>query len=383
MTIELAIAPPAIRPAAAQAAQAGSAARVLRGWRPCLLILLGWQVLALLEALATTADASHNGRTLALAPLLAGLALQYLPLVLNSWVLALLFHRRQDSMLRPSRLLLAFFVSMAVFLPLLTGVDLLIVLLRDGRPWRDFPAMLTQLGHMTWWYNIFVVSLAFLAQAAYSAWRRGRQQAWSAQRAHTENLQLRLGLLQGQLKPHFLFNALNSISALVRTADAALADRALQRLGELLHYAQAAGQGRPASVDDELGFLRTYLALQSLRYGDRMHVDWTVEARDWRRYPCPPLLFQPLAENAVHHGVEPHQLECRIDIALACADGMVCLRITNPVLAGARAGHGLGLTMTRERLAILYGQRADLHIDADEHHYTIELRFPADGQQAA
>lgn len=382
MTIDAAIAlPPAL--AASAPAPAGVAARVLRGWRPCLTILLGWQTLALLEGLATATDASHNGRTLELDCLLAALALQYLPLVLNSWVLALVFHRLQEAMLRPSRLLLAFVVSIMVFLPLLTCVDQLIVLRRDGRAWHELPAMLAQLGHMTWWYNVFVVSLAFLTQVAYSAWRRGRQQAWSAQHAQTENLQLRLGLLQGQLKPHFLFNALNSISALVRTADAALADRALQRLGELLNYAQAAGQGRPASVAGELDFLRTYLALQSLRYGDRMHVAWTVEARDWARYTCPPLLFQPLAENAVHHGVEPHQLDCRIEIALACADGMVCLRIHNPVLAAARAGHGLGLTMTRERLAILYGQRADLHIDADEHHYTIELRFPADGQQAA
>ena len=362
-----------------QAWPAHTGATALRWWRPCVLILLGWQLLALLEALATVTDASRAGHGMALRPLLATLMLQYLPLVLESCVLALAFQRWRDAIMRPARLLLALAVSMAVFLPLLTGVDLLIALLRDGRPLADFAAMLAQRGRITWWYNIFVVGLAFLAQAAYSGWRRGRQQAWSAHSAQTENLQLRLGLLQSQLKPHFLFNALNSISALVRTAEPALADHALGRLGELLHYAQAVGQGKQPSVADELHFLRVYLELQGLRYGERMLLDWTVGPHDWSRYPCPPLLFQPLAENAVHHGVEPHHQPCRIGIALDYAAGMICLRITNPVLAPPRAGTGLGLTMTRERLDLLYGQRAELKIDADDHHYTIALRFPAAG----
>lgn len=378
MMIDAAVATAVAVPVAAPA-RARAAPRALGWWRPGLLILLAWQVVALLEALATAIDASRGGRALALPALLATLMLQYLPLVCNSWLLALAFHRWQDRLARRAQWLLALFVSTAVFLPLLTGVDILIVLLRDGRALADFPAMLAQVGRMTWWYNLFVVGLAFLAQAGYSAWRRGRQQELSAQRAHTENLQLRLGLLQGQLKPHFLFNALNSISALVRTADPALADQALGRLGELLNYALEVGKGKQPSVADELHFLRLYLALQSLRYGDRMRLDWAIEARDWSRYPCPPLLFQPLAENAVHHGVEPHQQPCSIHIGLDYADGMVSLRIANPVLAASRAGHGLGLSLTRERLDILYGQRAALNLDADEHHYTIALRFPVDG----
>jgi len=138
------------------------------------------------------------------------------------------------------------------------------------------------------------------------------------------------------------------------------------------------GQGKQPSVADELHFLRVYLALQSLRYGDRMQLDWAIEERDWSRYPCPPLLFQPLAENAVHHGVEAHQQPCRIHIGLQHAAGMLRLRIANPVLAASRAGTGLGLSMTRERLDILYGPRAELNIDADEHHYAIELRCPVD-----
>ncbi|WP_445233752.1 sensor histidine kinase [Duganella rhizosphaerae] len=360
-------------------ASAWPAPRVLRRWRPCLLILLGWELLALLEALARAIDAGHAGRALALPALLSTLMLQYLPLVCNSWLLALVFRRWPERLARRAALLLALLLSMAVFLPLLTGIDILVELLRDGRPLADFPAMLGQVGRMTWWYNLFVVGLAFLAQAGYSAWRRGRQQELSTQRAQTENLQLRLGLLQGQLKPHFLFNALNSISALVRTADPALAGQALGHLAELLNYVLAVGQGKPASVADELHFLRVYLALQSLRYGDRMQLDWAIEERDWSRYPCPPLLFQPLAENAVHHGVEAHQQPCRIHIGLEHAAGMLCLRIANPVLAASRAGTGLGLSMTRERLDILYGPRAELNIDADEHHYAIELRFPVDG----
>lgn len=349
----------------------------MRQWRPFALILLGWQLLAVLEAFATYLDASHGARPVVLRTLLPTLMLQYLPLVLNSWLLMRVFARFHASILRPPMLLLALLLSMALFLPFLTCVDVLIVLLRDGRPLGDFPAMLAQGGRMAWWYNIFVVGLAFLVQAALAFYWRARQQQLAAERARTENLALRLGLLQGQLKPHFLFNALNSISALVRTAEGTMAEQALGRLGELLNYALAAGRGSTPSVADELEFLRAYLGLQSLRYGERMTLLWHIEERDWRGFACPPLLFQPLAENAVHHGVEPHHHDCTIHITLAYVAGMVSLRITNPVLAAPRAGHGLGLSTTRERLAILYGQRADLNIDANEHSYTVHLHIPA------
>lgn len=373
MTIEQTLAAPLGAHARARPAADG---RRVSQWRLFALILLGWQLLAVLEAFATYHDASHGAHPLLLRSLLLTLVPQYMPLVLNSWVLALVFARYQASILRPPMLLLTLLLSMALFLPFLTGVDVLIVLLRDGRPMHDFPDLLAQGGRITWWYNMFAVGLAFLAQTVIAFWWRGQQQQLSVQRARTEQLELRLGLLQGQLKPHFLFNALNTISALVRSADCAVADQALGKLDELLSYALAAGKGKPPSVADELEFLRAYLGLQSLRYGDRMSVAWHIEDRDWSRHACPPLLFQPLAENAVHHGVEPHQHGCSIDITLAYVAGMVCLRIANPVLAPSRAGHGLGLSATRERLSILYGQRAELTIDAHEHSYTVHLRLP-------
>jgi hypothetical protein len=377
MTIDATIAMPAAAPL-----RTGFAGWRLRPW-PYLLPLLGWALLAVLEAGANYVDASHGGHGEPLSAWLLSIMPLYLPLVLDSWVLARVFRRFQDRILRPPLLMLTLLASMAVFLPLLTVTDNLILLLREGRPATDFPTMLLKGGRMAWWYNIFVVGLAFLAQAVASSWWRAQQKQLSAQQAYTEQLALRLGLLQGQLKPHFLFNALNSISALVRTADSALAEQALGKLGELLNYALAAGQGRQPSVADELEFLRVYLELQSLRYGDRMQLAWHIEPRDWSRFPCPPLLFQPLAENAVHHGVEPHADRCTIDIALEYAAGVVCLRIANPVSAGARSGHGLGLNATRERLAILFGPRADLSIETDQHDYTVSLRFPAGGPEPA
>lgn len=380
MTIDAAVPIPIASPP-----RSGRAGWRLRPWWPYLLPLLGWELLAVLEAGASYVDAGHGGHGQTLSAWLLSVMPLYLPLVLNSWVLARVFSRYQDRILRPPLLLLALLASMAIFLPLLTLTDNLILLLREGRPAADFPAMLLKGGRMAWWYNIFVVGLAFLAQAMATFWWRAQQEQLSAQRAQTEQLALRLGLLQGQLKPHFLFNALNSISALVRTADWALAEQALGKLGELLNYALAAGQGRPTSVADELDFLRVYLELQSLRYGDRMRLAWHVAPRDWSRHACPPLLFQPLAENAVHHGVEPHAHACTIHIALEYAAGVVCLRIANPVPAAASGGHGhgLGLHATRERLAILFGPRADLSIETDQHDYTVSLRFPAGGPQLA
>jgi LytS/YehU family sensor histidine kinase len=198
-----------------------------------------------------------------------------------------------------------------------------------------------------------------------------------------DHAQLRLSQLQGQLEPHFVFNALNSISALVRANDPPRALKAIANMAGMMRHTLKAGAGEWISVQDELNFVRGYLELQRLRFGDAFEVDWQVAAGPWDSCACPPLLFQPLVENAFHHCVEVSgRFEC-IRLRLDCTDdGRLLLAVHNrlPSVSAcvlSNAGFGLGLSGTRERLALLYGDQAGLSAQANaDGEFTVALTLP-------
>jgi LytS/YehU family sensor histidine kinase len=192
--------------------------------------------------------------------------------------------------------------------------------------------------------------------------------------------------LQGQLEPHFLFNALNSISALVRANEPSRALKALARMGGMMRHALKAGAGEWISVQDELDFVQGYLDLQRLRFGDAFELDWQVAPGPWDCWACPPLLFQPLVENAFHHCVEVSgRHECirlRLEpsgthhLALSLRNRLP--DVSAPVLSNA--GFGLGLAGTRERLALLYGREASLCAQATaDGDFAVRLTLPLRG----
>lgn len=193
----------------------------------------------------------------------------------------------------------------------------------------------------------------------------------------------RLSQLQGQLEPHFVFNALNSISALIRANDPPRALKALAKMAGMMRHTLKAGTGEWISVQDELNFVRGYLDLQRLRFGDAFEVEWQIASGPWDSCACPPLLFQPLVENAFHHCVEVSGRFEHIRLQLECTDaGQLLLAVHNrlpPVSARvlSNAGMGLGLAGTRERLALLYGNQASLSAQAGaDGGFTVLLTLP-------
>ncbi|MGH9393280.1 MAG: sensor histidine kinase [Terriglobales bacterium] len=188
-----------------------------------------------------------------------------------------------------------------------------------------------------------------------------------------------LRALKAQINPHFLFNSLNSISALTST-DPGRAREMCVLLGDFLRRTLALG-GRDEraliAVGDELALVNAFIAVEQIRFGDRLKFDIHVEDGA-RHLLLPPLLLQPLVENAVVHGIAPRLQGGCIGFEAWREAGQLRLRITNPVDedAGARGAAGLGLANVRGRLQALFGAAASLQIVRGPADFTITLSLP-------
>ena len=169
-----------------------------------------------------------------------------------------------------------------------------------------------------------------------------------------------LRVLQAQVEPHFLFNTLANVISLIRT-EPDRAARLLERLTSLLRASLSRTRRIDGTLGDELAVVRAYLEIQALRMGGRMtygvEVDPGLEA-----VRMPPLLVQPLVENAVLHGIEPSASGGRVQVCAEWSEGAVRIRVTDDG-AGVHpdaAGHGIGIANVRERLRASFGTNGTL-----------------------
>ena len=189
----------------------------------------------------------------------------------------------------------------------------------------------------------------------------------------------RLTELQARIRPHFLFNTLNSAIALVRD-EPARAEALLEDLSDLFRQALVE-QGEAVTLDEEVELARKYLAIEQVRFGERMRVQWQLDARAGNAL-VPPLLLQPLVENAVRHGVEPdEQGLAKLRISTALRGSQVRIGITNTLprrAAGtpAPAGHGIAQANVRERLRLLHDIECDFRASAHKGLYHVRITLP-------
>ncbi|TSE32455.1 sensor histidine kinase [Tepidimonas charontis] len=212
-----------------------------------------------------------------------------------------------------------------------------------------------------------LVELSVLALLGYLDWRHHRLSPALAQ--------ARLLALQSRMRPHFLFNSLNSVLALLRR-DPARAEAMLEDLAEL-YRALLAEPRAQVPLAEELALARAYLAVEQVRLGERMHVAWHVDNAPMDAL-LPPLTLQPLVENAVRHGIEPRPEGGCLTVEAFRDDEHLVLFVRNPLPApGMRtAGHGLALANLRERLALLYGGAARLRVYESEGEFVAQVRLP-------
>ena len=196
----------------------------------------------------------------------------------------------------------------------------------------------------------------------------------------------RLNALRMELHPHFLFNALNAISGLVRKGESDRAVLMLARVGDLLRRTLARDSAPELPLARELDLLHDYLEIERVRFGDRLAVEIDVSA-EALGVTVPTLFLQPLVENAVRHGVSPHPGPGRVAIRAARDNGTLLVRVENtggpPGAAAVPVVEGVGLSNTRARLAQRYGGRATLTAARTaEGGFAVAIRLPADAAAA-
>lgn len=175
---------------------------------------------------------------------------------------------------------------------------------------------------------------------------------WRARARTPAGVQARLAELQARIRPHFLFNTLNSAIALVR-AEPALAESLLEDLSELFRHALSES-GDAVQLHQEVALAQRYLAIEQVRFGHRLRVVWDIEDRT-HAVRLPPLLLQPLVENAVRHGVEPSIGGADIRVSAHARGGKAVLKVHNTTPGGTGPrGQGLALQNVAERLALLH-----------------------------
>ena len=188
-------------------------------------------------------------------------------------------------------------------------------------------------------------------------------------------LQARLDALRARIRPHFLFNTLNSVASLImsRPEDA---ERVVEDLAELLRVNLQEGR-RDVTVADELRICELYLGIEQLRLGERLRVDWQVDPAVLER-PMPSLILQPLVENAVYHGVSQLPAGGTILVRLRDAEGRISVAVENPApQSPARSdGHQIALDNIGQRLQALYGSAGHMEVTRPHGGYRIELSYP-------
>ena len=195
-------------------------------------------------------------------------------------------------------------------------------------------------------------------------YRRSRARELHLARVEGQLTRARLQALNAQIRPHFLLNTMHTIGQLWRSGNADSADEMLDRLGSLFHRVQDSTDQQEVPLADELDMVREYLAIEQARFPDRLRcsIDASTDALDAM---VPPLILQPLVENAVRHGVSRTSTAGRIHVRAAVENGTLELSVSDDgpgIENGSGSRQGTGLRNTRERLVELYGERGRLDV---------------------
>ena len=212
-----------------------------------------------------------------------------------------------------------------------------------------------------------VAVVGLLGLAAFHNHWRGRLNAIRAKQSELQSLQARI-------RPHFLFNTLNTGAALVHERPEE-AERLLLDLSDLFRAALAGPRKIPLA--EELGLARRYLEIEQLRFGERLQVRWELP-REIPRVSVPALSIQPLVENAVRHGAE-RMAQADIEIAVSTTPDTVVVRISNPLpppAPGGHDGHRVGLHASQARIEALTGGRGSVRTEVVGGRFVATVRLP-------
>jgi hypothetical protein len=332
-----------------------------RSLRTTLVAIAAASVLALLEILRTSVTQLRDGDILTVHVELHRVVTMWITAVLASPWCAFMARRFPFRSGRTLRTLLAHLGGAAGFVAIRMTLLMAFHSLRaDGGAFPSAPTLL----HTFVFYIVVEMSVygaIVLVLLLLEARREAAEREVAAARLEHNVTTARLESLQAQIRPHFLFNTLNALAVLARRGDGAAVDRAIGDLGELLRASFEAPNGHDIPLAEELAFIERYVALQRLRFADRLVVEWRIED-EARSARVPALVLQPLVENAIEHGLASTQ-GGRVRVSARRTGGALEIEVTDEGAGFADAAggrRGVGLANTRERLALLYGGRGVL-----------------------
>jgi signal transduction histidine kinase len=295
--------------------------------------------------------------------------------------LADLFPLRRTQRLRSIAILIPITLIVAA---LRTSFDGTLPMILEGLPMKvqDLHSSVLSLFHTHIFFTVLLIGIANFLRLQREEAERSRNEA----RFRAQLVQARLWRLRADLHPHFLFNALNSVAAVVHTSPAAARDM-LHRLIELLQRSLATRDAREVPLAEELELTASYLAVLKMRFGDRLETSIELEDEALRNAALPPLLLQPLVENAIVHGVaqriEGGRVAIRIDTRGDSSLAWLRLQVrdTGPGCApeSVYRPEGVGVPNVRGRLESLYGRQQSLIFHRDGDEFVAEIRIPLRG----
>jgi hypothetical protein len=267
--------------------------------------------------------------------------------------------------------LLAVALQTLVFVVNRAGVLLGLLAFPPGMPqsWAVLVTYALNTSILLWLWLAVWVGLQMIER-----WRSGEIAKWKAETAARE---LELQVLRAQINPHFLFNALNNLRALINE-DPARAREMLSRLSNTLRHTLQHSAKERVPLADELAVVRDYIALEQLHHEERLRVDWQVDPAT-AGASVPPMLLQLLVENAIKHGIARTPGGGVVDIGLRRDGARLVIAVANPGqwTPGASDSTGLGLAHLRERLARAGGDGAGCRIEAADGRVTVTVELMA------
>ncbi len=244
-----------------------------------------------------------------------------------------------------------------------------------NEPWFSQPVLYDTVTATSQHIEFLLRSTAITAIVSAVALRYLYLQHQSHQRARSESV-ARIQALQSRIRPHFLFNSMNTIASLTRS-DPALAEQITEDLADLFRVSLSDAQ-IPSTMAQEMATAKRYLNIEATRLGERLRLEWATDALPGDAQ-LPALSLQPLLENAVYHGIEPSSEPATIRLSGEREGDMLSLRISNPPAPSgdtARPGNRYAQNNVRERLNAFFGNIAKLEIEDTGSSYAVTLRIP-------
>lgn len=276
-----------------------------------------------------------------------------------------------------------FLITMLIWLPIIVVIGQYLSSMLWQEVPQNIPTMLGSVPPFLYLFNALKFIMIYVACTGIVYYRHAQDAKFellTLERTSAELLEkktrFQLQALQSQLSPHFLFNALNSISGMARNQDHSRIVETVAQLADLLRYAIEATYQTEVALEDELRFTSNYLALQKIRFGDSFDIDTKMDIADTYAC-CPPFCIQTLVENVFSHNEISSSHPIKIELGIEQNDESTFIKIKNsPSFPVKNESTGTALRNLTERLDLLYGHKATLSVHSDTHEFTASITLP-------